>query len=118
MRKGLFGIVTAALLAVWGFSGNAGAQQAAATGSGSPAASATSSAPAGSDAKDAAPAKPAAKPAVKPVPTGLERLSDEWPKWLKVNFVYRGRVESTAPVTGASTVTDWYSSTGSGLEPR
>ncbi len=31
----------------------------------------------------------------KPTPTGLERLSDDWPAWLKVAFQYRGRTESS-----------------------
>jgi hypothetical protein len=49
--------------------------------------------------KDVKPAPP------KPEPTGLEKLSADWPKWLKVGVLYRGRVESVRPVTG--TVSDY-----------
>jgi len=43
-----------------------------------------------------APVAPAAKPEVrKPVLTGLERLSDDWPAWWKVSVQYRGRAEGT-----------------------
>lgn len=60
-------------------------------------------------AQDAAPPQkpPKAAPA-KPEPTGLERLSSDWPKWLKVNMQYRGRTESVRPVTGAVTDYDTY----------
>jgi hypothetical protein len=59
--------------------------------------------PAPPDAKkDVKPAPP------KPEPTGLERLSPDWPKWLKVGVLYRGRVESVRPVTGTATDYDGY----------
>jgi hypothetical protein len=56
-------------------------------------------------AADAAQKKPAPP---KPEPTGLEKLSGDWPKWLKVNMQYRGRVESVRPVTGTVTAYDGY----------
>ena len=33
--------------------------------------------------------------ATKPAPAGVERLSDDWPSWVKVGVQYRGRVEGT-----------------------
>jgi alginate export protein len=33
--------------------------------------------------------------APKPTPIGLQRSSDDWPKWVKVGVQYRGRVEGT-----------------------
>jgi len=33
--------------------------------------------------------------APKPAPTGFERLSDDWPRWIKVGVQYRGRAEQT-----------------------
>ena len=52
--------------------------------------------------KQAKPAQP------KPEATGLEKLSADWPKWLKVGVVYRGRVEAVRPITGSVTDYDSY----------
>ena len=50
---------------------------------------------------------PAREPA-KPVPTGLERLSDEWPTWARVAIQYRGRAEYGEPLAPASIGADGY----------
>jgi hypothetical protein len=50
----------------------------------------------------------AATPDPKPTPTGLERLSDEWPDWVKVAFQYRGRVESTRPIISNAAYDPYY----------
>ena len=55
--------------------------------------------PAGAGAQEQAP---------KPEPTGLEKLSPDWPSWLKVNVLYRGRVEALRPVVGADAPYDGY----------
>lgn len=56
----------------------------------------------------AAPA-PGGKPeAPRPVPTGLERLSDEWPKWVKVGVQYRGRAEGTEGLAAVNGRDDGY----------
>lgn len=44
----------------------------------------------------------------KPEATGLEKLSSDWPKWLKVGAQYRGRVESVRPVVGNAADYDGY----------
>jgi hypothetical protein len=44
----------------------------------------------------------------KPVPTGLERLSNEWPSWAKVAIQYRGRAEYAEPLAPASMGQDGY----------
>lgn len=46
--------------------------------------------------------------AAKPEATGLEKLSPDWPAWLKVGLLYRGRVESQRPVTGKDPSYDGY----------
>lgn len=56
----------------------------------------------------AAPAQTKPKEAVKPVPTGLDRMSDDWPKWLRVGIQYRGRTESARALAPASAPYDGY----------
>jgi hypothetical protein len=66
-----------------------------------------SSQPAPAAPGTAAPAPP--KPAqAKPEATGFDRLSPDWPKWLKLGLLYRGRVEEVRPLTGSSGEYDGY----------
>jgi len=53
---------------------------------------------------------PSAPSAAKPAPaTGLERLSDDWPKWLKVGVLHRGRIETNrAPTVAAGDYDRYY----------
>jgi hypothetical protein len=44
----------------------------------------------------------------KPMPTGLERLSDDWPAWARVSIQYRGRAEYAEPLAPASIGQDGY----------
>jgi hypothetical protein len=62
-------------------------------------------------AAPAAPAKPAPGKAVvekKPPATGLERLSDDWPVWLKVAVQYRGRTESSRALLAKTDYDTYY----------
>jgi len=51
------------------------------------------------------PVKPAPP---RPEPTGLERLSSDWPKWLKVNLLYRGRMEAQRTLGASTSPSDGY----------
>jgi len=55
-----------------------------------------------------APAAPQSAPAPRPEPTGLERLSDDWPRWIKVGVQYRGRAEGPDGLSAVNGRDDGY----------